>query len=155
VALFIILGIAMWATVSVLAIAQASNTVSTAEAITQIQDAHTTLTNATATFGTTMASCPRKADPLACVTAADTSVSQAFGTFGQTVRGTAMPSAASAASADTIAALSARIQQIFQQLSTSTSISQYQRTLQNSNLQQLLNQFDREYADLGTTLNVR
>jgi Domain of unknown function (DUF4389) len=153
VALFIVLGIAVAAGLIVLVVAQASSTVNTAETIAQIQAAHDTLTSATATFGTTTASCGSKADPLSCVTTADKSVSPAFGAFSQTLRGAAMPSPASAAAAGRLASLSAQIQQVFEQLGTSTSISQYQQTVQSSGIQQLLNQFDREYADLGAALN--
>jgi Domain of unknown function (DUF4389) len=152
--LFIALGVASIAAGVVIASVAASSTVNTALAISKVQTAHDTLLRATESYATTTASCQRKADPLPCVTGADRDIAQAFGAFSHSVRGTAMPSSATAA-ASTLASDSERAQRIFQQLASSGSFSQYQQTLQSSGLEQVLNHFDRDYQALGTALNAK
>ncbi len=153
VGLFVILGVILIAVVSVVSAVQATGTVNKAETISQVQSAHGALVRATASFGTTMSSCQTKANPLPCVTSADRAVGHAFGTFSQAVRASAMPSASSSAAADRIASVAAQLQRIFQKLGSSGSLGQYQQTIQSSDLQRILNQFDADYSSLGTALN--
>ena len=85
------------------------------------------------------------------MTNADQQAAQSFGTFEQAIRGISMPSG-SVAAADQLASVAGQAQQVFEQLSESTSVSQYQQTAQSSNLTQLLNQLDLDYTNLGRSL---
>jgi Domain of unknown function (DUF4389)/Pericardin like repeat len=153
VGLFVVVGLVAWAGITAANIVAASSGVSRVQAINHVQNAHATLAKATSDFGTTMSSCQQQSNPLPCVTRADQAVAQAFGTFGQSVRENGMPSASSAAAADRIASAAAQLQRIFSELASASSLAQYQQTIQSSNLQQVLNQFDLDYQNLGRTLN--
>jgi len=155
VGLFVVLGLILVAATSAVSAVQATSTVSRAESIRHVETAHAALVRATAGFSATMSSCQTKADPLPCVTAADRAVAQAFGAFGQALRQTAMPSASSSAAASRISSAAAQLQRIFQELGSSSSLGQYQQTIQSSGLQQILNKFDADYSNLGAALNAR
>lgn len=155
VGLFTAAGVVVWVLYAVFISSVVSSTggvVQRADAITQSRIAYTQLTDATRTFATTSSSCQNSTQALSCVTSADRQVAKSFGDFGQAIRDISMPPGSSAA-ASQLASVAGQAQQVFERLAASTSVSQYQQTVQSSNIAQLLDQLDQDYTALGTTLS--
>ena len=91
-------------------------------------------------------------DKLSCVEGVDRKVAGTLNTFAGQLRGTAMPSQATAASAALASAVSATAA-IFAKLSTASSPSQYIKEAQSSGLQQSVDKINQAYDNLGTALS--
>lgn len=96
----------------------------------EVQGAYQTLKSSVTTFQTQTAACQGS---LSCVTAADQTVAQAFGSFVQQMREISVPTSATAAAA-TLITEGTHTQQIFEQLAGSTSAAQYQQNVASSNI---------------------
>lgn len=150
--LFILLGLAVYTVAGIAGQGTFSGTVSRAEAINDVQAAHGSLDHDVRIFERTAASCQGSAQPLPCITAADGKVAAAFGSFGQKMRDTAMPSGSSGTAARRLADQATQVQRDLERLAASTSIGQYQQLLQTVALDQDLHRFDQDYHDLGKAL---
>ncbi len=154
VGLFLALGVVLiigYAVVIAIVVSSAANSAVTRNnAITQVQDSYSTLSRTLSSFQAKSTACQGN---LQCVTALDRQASQAFDTFGTSVRGTAMPNGATTTAADQLATASQAAGQLLQRLGSATTAAQYEATINSANVQQILNQVDVDYQNLGTQLN--
>jgi hypothetical protein len=135
-----------------LALGKAADTVVTRNnAISQVQAAYSVLSRTLSSFQAKSADCH---SDIGCVTALDRQASQAFDTFGTSVRGTAMPNEATTSAADQLASASSQAGQLLLRLGRVTSAAQYEAILASTNVRQILDQVDVDYQDLGAKLNV-
>ena len=152
--LFIAIGVVLFVGNSILSsleIGKVANTVATrTNAIDQVQAAYSTLSNTLSSFQAKSAACQGN---VSCVTALDRQASQAFDTFGTSVQDTAMPDRATTSAADQLAAASSQAGQLLLRLGQATSAAQYEAILTSTNVQQILDQVDVDYQNLGTKLN--
>lgn len=125
-------------------------TVARDNAIAQVQASYGTLSGTLSTFQAKSSACQGN---LNCVTALDRQASQAFDTFGTSVRAAAMPNGATTTAADRLANASLDAGQLLQRLGSSSTAAQYDATINSTNVQQVLNQVDVDYQNLGTQLN--
>ncbi len=149
-ALGVILVVGYVAVIIAVAGSAVSTTVTRNDAINQVQASYATLSRTLSTFQAKSSACRGN---LKCVTALDRQASQAFDTFGTSVRGTAMPNGASTTAADQLASSSLEAGQLLQRLGNSSTVAQYEATITSTNVQQILNQVDVDYQNLGTQLN--
>jgi hypothetical protein len=119
-------------------------------AIAQVQASYGTLSGTLSTFQAKSSACQ---GALKCVTALDRQASQAFDKFGTSVRASAMPNGATTAAADRLANASLDAGQLLRRLGSSSTAAQYDATINSTNVQQILNQVDVDYQNLGTQLN--
>jgi hypothetical protein len=91
-------------------------------------------------------------DKLTCVEGVDRKVAGTLTTFAGQLRGTAMPSQATAASAALASAVSDTAA-IFAKLSTASSATAYIKQAQSSGLQQSVDKINQAYDNLGTALS--
>lgn len=89
---------------------------------------------------------------LNCVEALDRKVAGTLSTFAGQLRGTAMPSQATAANAALASAVSDTAA-IFAKLGSATSGTQYVSEAQSSGLQQAVDRINQAYNNLGTALS--
>ena len=89
---------------------------------------------------------------LNCVEGVDRKVAGTLNTFAGQLRGTAMPSQATAANAALASAVS-HTAAIFAKLSTAPSASKYISEAQASGLQQSVDKINQAYDNLGTALS--
>ena len=89
---------------------------------------------------------------LTCVTKADGDAATYFAAFAASLRGTPMPSGATAA-ANQVYSDATWIAQEYTELSQAANVGQYQATFNRIALQQTLNGFDQDFNALGTALN--
>jgi Domain of unknown function (DUF4389) len=129
-----------------------TKTATRAAALSQSAAAFSRLSTSLTTFGTQTTACKGSQTPLPCVTAADRQASSAFATYASTQGGIGMPTSSSLASSTLLVADATRAQQVFQQLADSKSVAQYEKTVNGSNLQQVLNQLELTYRQLQTKL---
>ena len=124
-------------------------TVSTVNAVHQLDTSYTTLSNSLGAWEQATTDCDKQ---LACVTRQDGTAAGAFDTFSAQLAGVSVPSGAAAGKArlSADAALAARD---FTQLSKTTTDSQYQATVSSTGLQQTLDRFDQDFNALGTALD--
>ena len=101
---------------------------------------------------TTRPTCRRARSKLSCVEGLDRKVAGTLNTFAGQLRGTAMPSQATAANAALASAVSDTAA-IFAKLSTATSATQYISEAQSSGLQQSVDKINQAYDNLGTALS--
>ena len=152
--LFIAIGVVLFVGNSILSsleIGKVANTVATrTNAIDQVQAAYSALSNTLSSFQAKSAACQGN---VSCVTALDRQASQAFDTFGTSVQDTAMPDRATTSAADQLAAASSQAGQLLLRLGQATSAAQYEAILTSTNVQQILDQVDVDYQNLGTKLN--
>jgi hypothetical protein len=152
VGMFLGLGVLLVVVYVILFAVVLNTAVSTATAINDSTAAYATFSSSASSFATTTTSCQSQAQPLPCVTAADRQIAQALGTFAQSIRNINMPTAASSAAAGKLASAATQAQQALQQLGGATSVGQYQQIIQSTHLQDLLNQVDQDYLNLGKSL---
>ncbi|HVC68789.1 MAG TPA: DUF4389 domain-containing protein [Acidimicrobiales bacterium] len=117
----------------------------------QVQNAYRSLQTSVTTYRTQTSACQGSASALSCVTSADQTVSEAFGTFVRQMQSISMPASASA-SATALTTDGTNAQQIFEQLASSNSAAQYQQNYTSSNIAQVLNKFDQDYRNLTDAL---
>lgn len=128
----------------------ASSTATRNNAIAQVQASYSTLSGTLSSFQAKSTACQGN---LPCVAALDRQASRAFDTFGTSVRGIAMPNGATTTAADQLATASQAAGQLLQRLGSATTAAQYEATINSANVQQILNQVDVDYQNLGTQLN--
>ncbi len=128
----------------------ANSTVTRNNAITQVQASYRTLSGTLSTFQAKSSAC---GDNLQCVTALDQQAGQAFDAFGTSVGRTDMPDTATTNAASQLAAASLAAGHVFHQLGSATSAAQYQAIVNSSNIQQVVDQVELDYQNLGTKLN--
>jgi uncharacterized phage infection (PIP) family protein YhgE len=117
----------------------------------RVESSYTALSTSLTSFRSKTSACQGK---LSCVTAQDTPLAQAFGTFAQALRGVPMPTASATAAAAKVESDAIQAQKDFTELAATTSASQYQQTVASTGLEQQLAQFDTDYQRLGTALGV-
>ena len=151
---FLALGVVLiigYAVVIAVVVSSAANTTATRNnAITQVQASYGTLSRTLSSFQAKSTACGGN---LQCVTALDRQASQAFDAFGRSVRGTTMPGAATTTAADQLATASQAAGQLLQRLGSATTAAQYEATVNSANVQQILDNVDVDYQNLGTQLN--
>jgi hypothetical protein len=152
--LFLVLGAVIFvAYTAIVAVAAVNGTTANrATALSQTNKAFSQLSISMTAFGSKTSACRTSQQPLRCVTAADKQASQAFGTYAQAQGAVSMPDSSSQADASLLATGARHAQAIFRQLGTSTSIAQYQQTVNSANLQQLFSQIELTYRHLQTSL---
>jgi hypothetical protein len=121
-------------------------------AIHQVQSAYSVLSQVLSPFQAKYSACQGN---VSCVTALDRQAGQAFDTFGTSVQGTAMPNGTSSSAADQLASASLQAGQLLLRLGHATTAAQYEAILTSTNVQQVLNQVDVDYQNLGTKLGAR
>ena len=125
--------------------------VSKAAAAIRVEGSYSTLSTALTSFQSKTSACNGS---LSCVTAQDTTIAQAFGTFAQAMRGISMPSGAPTTAADKVISDATAAHNDLTKLAASTSVSQYQQTVVSTGLEHQLAQFDADYLKLGKALGV-
>jgi hypothetical protein len=156
VGLFLGLGVIIAAAYFVIIAAVVSNTQSSTEsraaALNQTAAAFHGLSTSMTAFGTQTTACKTSHDPLPCVTAADRKAAAAFAAYASEQAAIGMPTSSTQQASSQMTADATRAQQIFQQLSASKSVAQYEQRAAASNLQQVLTQLQQTYTSLETTL---
>lgn len=153
VGLFIGLGVLIAAGCVVFIVVVVSHaTESRAAALTQSVAAFHELSTSMTAFGTQTTACRASHHPLPCVIAADRKASTAFGTYASAQGGIGMPDSSTQQASNLMTSDATRAQQIFQQLSESKNVAQYEQRVSASNLQQVLTQLQQTYTVLVTTL---
>ena len=155
VVLFLALGALIWIGVIVVDSIAAtnatnrSNTVNTANhAINQLNNSYGTLTSNLTKWQATVKACDTN---FTCVTKADGSAAAYFSTFASQLQATPMPSGAAAA-ASKLHSDATQAARDFTRLSKATTVSQYQKAVASTGLQQTLDTFDQDFNALGTAL---
>ena len=129
-----------------------SSTDSRAAALSQSAAAFRGLSTSMTAFGTQTTACRTNHHPLPCVIAADRKASAAFAVYASAQGAIGMPTSSTQQASSLMTADATRAQQIFQQLSASKSVAQYEQRVNASNLQQVLTQLQQTYTALATTL---
>jgi hypothetical protein len=129
-----------------------SGTQSRAAALNQSVAAFHVLNNSMTAFGTQTTACKADQHPLHCVITADRKAGTAFAAYASAQAGIGMPDSSTQKSSNLITSDANRAQQIFQQLSESKNVAQYEQRVSASNLQQVLTQLQQTYTALATTL---
>lgn len=122
-----------------------------ANAVRVVSRAHATLNRTMTSLQQQVGACGGN---LGCVTRQEATASRAFSRFSSALTGTAMPDPASFSAAARVRRDAAQVAGDFQQLSTATTVAQYQQTLAAVGIQQALAQFDSDYLQLGVALGV-
>jgi len=148
-----VVGLAGYVVLAVVASSGVSNTVTSQNAIRQVEAYNSTLGATLTPFGSQTSACQSSQDVLSCVTGLDRKVGQAFDTFASGVKSTPMPSGAASTAASQLAADAAQAGKIFQRLGSATTAAQYQSIVSSSNVEQIVNQVGTDYQNLGTALN--
>jgi hypothetical protein len=147
--LFIVLGVVLGAVNGAVQAALAGNSVSALAAAEQVVTDLGPVRNALDNYPTNVQACKGK---LNCVEALDRKVAGTLNTFAGQLRGIAMPSQATAASAALATSVS-NTAAIFAKLGAATSANQYISEAQSSGLQQSVDQINQAYNNLGTALS--
>jgi hypothetical protein len=148
--LFIVLGVALGIANGAVQAAVAGNSgvsaLSAAEqVVADIAPVRDTLNN----YSANVQACKSK---LSCVEGVDRKVAGTLNTFAGQLRGTAMPSQATAANAALASSVSDAAA-IFAKLSTASSATAYIKEAQSSGLQQSVDKINQAYNNLGTALS--
>jgi len=149
IALFIVLGTVLAVANGVVQGVRASNGVSALSAAKQVVADIGPVRDALDNYSTNVQACKNK---LSCVEGVDRKVAGTLNTFAGQLRGTAMPSQASAANAALASAVSDTAA-IFAKLSTASSATAYIKEAQSSGLQQSVSKINQAYDNLGTALS--
>jgi len=150
VVLFIVLGAALAVVNGAVPAALAgSNSVSALSAAEQVVADIAPARDALNNYSANVQACK---DKLSCVEGVDRKVAGTLSTFAGQLRGTAMPSQATAARA-TLASAVSDTAAIFAKLSTASSATAYIKEAQASGLQQSVNKINQAYDNLGTALS--
>ena len=147
----VIIGVAYIVVIGV-AIGGANGTVSRAAALSETNAAFRGLSTSMAAFATQTNACQGSHTPLRCVSTADQRASSAFGLYASAQSAIGMPTSSTASASSLLVTDATHAQQVFQQLAASKSIAQYQKTVNASDLQQVLNQLQQTYRQLQTDL---
>jgi hypothetical protein len=147
--LFIVLGVVLGAVNGAVQGALASNGVSALSAAEQVVADIAPVRDALNSYSTNVQACKAK---LSCVEGVDRKVAGTLNTFAGQLRGTAMPSQATAANAALASAVSDTAA-IFAKLSTASSATAYIKEAQSSGLQQSVSKINQAYDNLGTALS--
>jgi hypothetical protein len=147
--LFIVLGVVLGAVNGAVQGALASNSVSALSAAEQVVADIAPARDALNNYSTDVQACK---DKLSCVEGVDRKVAGTLNTFAGQLRGTAMPSQATAANAALASAVS-HTAAIFAKLSTASSATAYIKEAQSSGLQQSVDKINQAYDNLGTALS--
>ena len=147
--LFIVLGAVLGAVNGAVQGALASNSVSALSAAEQVVADIAPVRDALNNYSTNVQACK---DKLSCVEGVDRKVAGTLNTFAGQLRGTAMPSQATAANAALASAVSDTAA-IFAKLSTASSATAYIKEAQSSGLQQSVDKINQAYDNLGTALS--
>ncbi len=147
--LFIVLGTVLAVANGVVQGVRASHGVSALSAAKQVVADIGPVRDALDNYSTNVQACKNK---LSCVEGVDRKVAGTLSTFAGQLRGTAMPSQATAARA-TLASAVSDTAAIFAKLSTASSATAYIKEAQASGLQQSVNKINQAYDNLGTALS--
>jgi hypothetical protein len=120
-------------------------------ATARVQSAYQSLTVSVVTYQGQTRACSDTTEPLACLTQAAQSVSDAFTVFVRQITTTTMPPTAASARR-VLVTDGAAVEADFAHLSSSTSAGHYELLIESSDLPRLLTGFDRDYAALGVQL---
>jgi hypothetical protein len=145
---FIVFGAVLAIGASAVNAVTARNGVSALSAATQVTTDSLAMRTTLASYPSAVQACNGK---LTCVTALDRNLATSLNTFAGQLRTISMPSKATAANAQLIAAVS-KTAATFAQLGAATSVSQYNSIAQSSGLQQSAGQIDAAYSNLGSAL---
>jgi len=154
VAMFLIIGVLVLAGyIAGFAVAanNSSNGVSQANAALAVEGNYASLSASVSAFATKVSACQGK---LSCVTKIDGQMSQAFSQFATQLQGVSMPSPAATSAAAALQADATAAARDFHELSSATSVAQYQQLAPSTGLQAQLTKFDTDHASLGRTLGV-
>jgi len=154
VAMFLIIGVLVLAGyIAGIAVAanNSSNGVSQANAALAVEGNYASLSASVSAFATKVSACQGK---LSCVTKIDGQMSQAFSQFATQLQGVSMPSPAATSAAAALQADATAAARDFHELSSATSVAQYQQLAPSTGLQAQLTKFDTDHASLGRTLGV-
>ncbi len=154
VAMFLVLGVLLLAGyIAGIAVAASNsgNGVSRADAALAVEGNYASLSASVLTFATKVSACQGK---LSCVTKIDGQMSQAFSRFATQLQGISMPSPAATSAAAALQADATAAARDFHELSSATSVAQYQQLAASTGLQAQLTKFDTDHASLGSTLGV-
>jgi len=154
VAMFLIIGVLVLAGyIAGFAVAanNSSNGVSQANAALAVEGNYASLSASVSAFATKVSACQGK---LSCVTKIDGQMSQAFSQFATQLQGVSMPSPAATSAAAALQADATAAARDFHELSSATSVTQYQQLAPSTGLQAQLTKFDTDHASLGRTLGV-
>ena len=154
VAMFLVLGVIVLAGYSAgiaVAVSNSGKGVSRADAALAVEGNYASLSASVSTFATKVSACQGK---LSCVTKIDGQMSQAFSRFATQLQGTSMPGPAATSAAATLQADATAAARDFAELSSATSVAQYQQLAASTGLQAQLTKFDTDHASLGRTLGV-
>lgn len=153
VVLFLVLGVASVVAFNITSSVSRYNRLRSDEtATTTVQNAYRSLSAVVVGYQNRTRFCGSSPVPLACLTTAAETVSEAFTLFDHRLSVTALPGSAASARARLVAD-GVRAQRDYAQLSESTSAVHYQLVIASSNLARLLTRFDLDYARLGNELN--
>jgi Domain of unknown function (DUF4389) len=148
--LFLGLGVIAWIGYAVGIGVAVSNASSTVNARLQVESAHNVLTGAVNSFQLKVRTCQQN---ITCVTNQDRIVASAFGTFGDSVRGTSMPNSAASAAQAQLLTDTSQVQADLTRLSHATSAASYEQILGSTNLQGAVTRFDSDYQRLTLALS--
>ena len=154
VAMFLVLGVILLAGyIAGIAVAASNsgNGASRANAALAVEGNYASLSASVLTFATKVSACQGK---LGCVTKIDGQMSQAFSQFATQLQGISMPSPAATSAAAALQADATAAARDFHELSSATSVAQYQQLAASTGLQAQLTKFDTDHASLGSTLGV-
>ena len=154
VAMFLVLGVIVLAGYIAgitVAASNSGNGVSQASAALAVEGNYASLSASVSAFATKVSACQGK---LSCVTKIDGQMSQAFSRFATQLQGVSMPSPAAATASAALQADATATARDFHELSSATSVAQYQRLAVSTGLQAQLTRFDTDHASLGRTLGV-
>ena len=147
--LFIVLGVVLGAVNGAVQAALVGNSVSALAAAEKVVADIAPVRDALNNYSTDVQACK---DKLSCVEGVDRKVAGTLSTFAGQLRGTAMPSQATAANAALASAVSDAAA-IFAKLSTASSATAYIKEAQSSGLQQSVDKINQAYDNLGTALS--
>jgi hypothetical protein len=147
--MFIVLGTVLAVANGVVQAVRASNGVSALSAAKQVVADIAPVRDALNNYSTNVQACK---DKLSCVEGVDRKVAGTLNTFAGQLRGTAMPSQATAANAALASAVSDTAA-IFAKLSTASSATAYIKEAQSSGLQQSVDKINKAYDNLGIALS--
>lgn len=150
VGLFIALGVILLAGYITLIVVLSVNASNPANARATIQSAHTRLSRALSAYQAGVQACGQN---VSCVTRQDKKAAQAFGSFGQSVDSTSVPSGDASAARARLLTDTSKIESDLNRLATAKSAVQYQEIVGSTGLQNTVNDFSVAYDRLGAALH--
>ncbi len=123
---------------------------SRASAISDVNQAHTTLVQTLNQLQTQVSAC--SATDVRCVGRQYAKAADAFDAFSSSLAGTSMPDSASQAASSRLQQDSTRIAADYRRLATATSVLQFEQIMASSGLRDTLIHFEGDYQQLGAAL---